>query len=69
MAATALGLDAGGWFPTRSGSDGVAEAVKRFEGSVVVLPDTVREPSVAERIRGMTLSSIGKIGVPVVVAD
>jgi hypothetical protein len=68
-AAKALGVDAGGWFPTRSGSDGVAEAVRRFGGSVVVLPDTVRQPSVAERIRGMTLDSLEKIGVLIVIAD
>lgn len=68
-AAKALGLDAGGWFPTRSGSDGVAAAVKRFEGSVVVVPGTVRQPSVAERIRGMSLGSLEKIGVPIVVAE
>ena len=68
-AAKALGVDAGGWFPTRSGSDGIAEAVKRFDGSVVVLPDSVRRPSVAERIRGMTLETLERMGVPVVVAD
>ena len=68
-AAQALGVDAGGWFPTRSGSDGIAEAVKRFDGVVVVLPDSVRQPSVAERIRGMTLENVERIGVPVVVAD
>lgn len=68
-AAQAVGVDAGGWFPTRSGSEGIAEAVKRFGGSVVVLPESVRQPSVAERIRGMTLENVEKIGVPVVVAD
>jgi hypothetical protein len=69
LAAEALGVDAGGWFPTRSGSDGIAEAVKRFDGGVVVLPESVRQPSVAERIRGMTLANLEKIGVPIVVAD
>mgnify|MGYP001819262026 FL=1 len=69
QAAQALGVDAGGWFPTRSGSDGIAEAVKLFDGSVVVLPESVRQPSVAERIRGMTLENLEKIGVPLVIAD
>lgn len=68
-AATVLGVEAGAWFPTRSGSDGLAEAVSRFDGSLIVLPDSVRHPSVAERIRGMTLESLEKIGVPIVVAD
>ena len=68
-AATALGVDAGAWFPTRAGSDGLADAVSRFDGSLIVLPDAVRRPSVAERIRGMTLDSLQRIGVPLVVAD
>ncbi len=68
-AAKALGVDAGGWFPTRAGSDGIAEAVKRFDGSVVVLPETVRQPSIAERLRGMTLDTLERIGVPLVVAE
>jgi hypothetical protein len=67
-AASVLGVDAGGWFPTRSGSDGLAEAVRRFDGGLLVLSDSVRRPSVAERIRGMTLDSLERIGVPVVVA-
>lgn len=68
-AAIALGIEAGGWFPTRSGSDGISEAVKRFGGGVVVLPGSVRRPSVAERIRGMKLDTLERIGVPLVVAD
>lgn len=53
----------------RSGSDGIAEAVKRFDGGVVVLPESVRQPSVAKRIRGMTLENVERMGVPIVVAD
>ncbi|MGD8486008.1 MAG: hypothetical protein PVH07_05145 [Chloroflexota bacterium] len=68
-AATALGVEAGAWFPTRSGADGLAEAVGRFDGSLIVLPGTVRQPSVAERIRGMTLDTLEAIGVPIVVAS
>ena len=68
-AAKTLGVEAGGWFPTRAGSDGIAEAVKRFDGSVVVLSGSVRQPSIAERLRGMTLDSLERIGVPLVVAD
>lgn len=66
VAATTLGVQAGGWFPTKAGSDGLAEAVERFDGSLIVLPDSVRNPSVAERIRGMTLETLERIGVPIV---
>ena len=68
-AATTLGVEAGGWFPTKSGSDGLAEAVKRFDGGLIVLSDSVRQPSIAERIRGMNLDTLERIGVPIVVAD
>ena len=68
-AAAALGVEAGAWFPTRSGSDGLAEAVERFSGGLLVLPEAVRRPSVAERIRGMNLDTLERIGVPVIVAD
>ncbi len=68
-AAKALGVDAGAWFPTRSGSDGLADAVRRFDGGLIVLPETVRRPSVAERVRGMTLATLQRIGVPIVIAD
>jgi len=68
-AATALGVEAGAWFPTRSGSDGLAEAVRRFDGALIVLHETVRRPSMAERIRGMTLDTLERIGVPLVVAE
>jgi hypothetical protein len=69
LAAAELGVEAGAWFPTRSGSDGLAEAVERFSGGLLVLPESVRRPSVAERIRGMNLESLGRIGVPIVVAE
>jgi hypothetical protein len=68
-AASALGVEAGAWFPTRSGSDGLAEAVERFAGGLIVLPESVRRPSVAERIRGMNLDTLERIGVPIIVAD
>ena len=68
-AATALSVEAGGWFPTRSGSDGLAEAMQRFGGSIMVLPGTVRAPSIGERIRGMTLENLAALGQPIVVAD
>jgi hypothetical protein len=68
-AASALGVEAGAWFPTRSGADGLAEAVKRFSGGLLVLPEAVRRPSVAERIRGMNLETLHRIGVPIIIAD
>ena len=44
-AATAVGVEAGAWFPTRAGSDGLAEAIGTFDGSLLVLPASVRRPS------------------------
>ena len=49
-------------------NDGVSEAVRRFDGGLVVLPHSVRQPSVGERIRGMTRESLERIGVPLVIA-
>lgn len=37
-AAAAAGVSAGGWFPTSAGLDGLAEARRRFNGALVVLP-------------------------------
>lgn len=68
-AARLLGIEAGGWFPVSSGADGVREAIERFGGSVIVVPAATRHPSVGERIRGMTLQSLERLGVPVLVAD
>jgi len=68
-AATSLGVQAGGWFPTASGSNGIREALRRFGGSLLVVPASTREPSIGERVRGMTMESLQKMGVPVVVAD
>jgi hypothetical protein len=68
-AATSLGVTAGGWFPTASGVEGLREALRRFGGGLVVVPRSTRQPSVAERIRGMTVEGLQKLGVPVLVAD
>jgi hypothetical protein len=68
-AATSLGVSAGGWFPTTSGADGIREALRRFSGSLLVVPASTRNPSIAERIRGMSIEGLEKLGVPVVVAD
>lgn len=68
-AATLLGISAGGWFPTAAGADGLREALRRFGGSVIVVPGSLRHPSIAERIRGMSLEGVEKLGVPVLVAD
>ena len=68
-AATAAGVDAGGWFPTASGAEGLAEAGRRFSGAIVVLPHDVIRPSFAERLRGMAADRLGPvIGLPMVVA-
>ncbi len=68
-AATAAGVVAGGWFPTVSGAEGLAQAGRRFGGAIVVLPSDVIRPSLAERLRGMAADRLGPvIGLPLVVA-
>jgi len=68
-AATAAGVVAGGWFPTVSGAEGLAQAGRRFGGAIVVLPSDVIRPSLAERLRGMAADRLGPvIGLPMVVA-
>ena len=68
-AATSLGVRAGGWFPTAAGGDGLRAALKKFNGALLVLPAETRKPSIGERIRGMTIDKLQKLGVPVLVAD
>ena len=68
-AAASLGLKAGGWFPTAAGADGLSAAVKLFSGALIVVPGEVRRPGIGERIRGMTLNNLGRLGVPVLVAE
>ncbi|MBM4408171.1 MAG: hypothetical protein FJ038_06160 [Chloroflexi bacterium] len=68
-AASAAGVTAGGWFPTHAGYGGLAEAVRRFSGALLVLPPEAAHPSLAERIRGVVPDRIqAGIGRPVVVA-
>ena len=65
----AAGVVAGGWFPTASGAEGLAEAGRRFGGAIVVVPSDVIRPSFAERLRGMAADRLGPvIGLPIVVA-
>lgn len=67
-AARELQLDAGGWFPTASGAEGIRAAIERFSGAILVVPGDVRRPSIGERLRGMTVDSLERLGVPLVVA-
>lgn len=68
-AAAAAGLDASGWFPVRSGAEGLAEAARRFGGALCVVPPDVARPGLAERLRGMTVERIGTLTAqPVIVA-
>jgi hypothetical protein len=68
-AAALLGVSAGGWFPTAAGVGGLREALRRFGGSLLVVPAAMRDPSIAERVRGMSLDTLEGLGVPVLVAD
>jgi len=68
-AAEVLGLKAGGWFPTSAGGSGLAEAVRRFGGALLVVPASVRRPGLAERLRGMSTERLAGLGVGLVIAD
>lgn len=63
------GVDVGGWFPTKAGLDGIREAINRFQGSVLVVPGSVRSPSIGERFRGVDVPSLEELGIRVVIAD
>ncbi len=68
-AAAAVGVAAGGWFPTRSGAEGLAEAGRRFGGAVLMLPPDSVQPSLAERLRGMVPDRLAVVaGLTVIVA-
>jgi hypothetical protein len=67
-AAEAMGVECGGWFPTSAGAEGLSIAVRQFGGGVLILPDSVHRPGIGERIRGMSLESLDRLGVPLVVA-
>jgi|GEM_PF-520632 len=63
-------IDAGGWFPTKSGGEGLLVAVQTFKGSVVVVPADSAKPGLAERLRGMSATDLRKnLGCGVVVAS
>ncbi len=68
-AASAAGVTAGGWFPTRAGYGGMVEAARRFGGALFVLPPDAASPSLAERLRGMVPGQLhAGTGLPVIVA-
>lgn len=69
-AARSAGVEAGAWYPTKAGAHGLADAVRRFSGALVVLPSDAAKPRLAERLRGMALDSLRSIvAIPVVVAN
>ncbi len=63
------GLEVGGWFPTVAGLDGIRDAIERFQGEILVVPDTVRDPSVGDRFRGVSLSSLEGLPARLVLAE
>ena len=54
----------------KAGADGLAEAARRFGGSIFVLPPEAAKPGLAERLRGMALDKLtAQLGAPVLVAQ
>ena len=66
--ATAAGVTAGGWFPPAAGIEGLRTAIAQFDGAVLVVPDSVRRPSLGDRFRGVTLDQLEQLGVELIVA-
>jgi hypothetical protein len=63
------GVEVGGWFPTHAGLDGIREAIERFDGAVLVVPASVRDPSIGDRLRSITPSSLDALPARVVLAE
>jgi hypothetical protein len=68
-AVATTGVEVGGWFPTTEGIDGIRDAIHRFDGAVLVVPASVRAPGIADRIRGMSTSSLEELATRVVLAE
>ena len=69
-AATSAGVEAGAWYPTKAGADGLADAARRFGGAIIVLPSDAGRPGLAERLRGMAIEGLrSTVAIPVLVAD
>lgn len=67
-AAGVLGVECGGWFPTAAGAEGLSIAARQFGGAVLVLPESVHRPGIGERIRGMSIQSLERLGLALVIA-
>lgn len=65
--ATEAGIDAGGWFPTHPGLDGVKAAIDLFDGAILVVPATVQEPGIRDRVFGMTPGALEELDIDVVI--
>ncbi len=64
------GVDAHGWLPPRPGVRGMAEAIERFDVSVVILPGSMSQPSLINRVRRNTAERFREaLDATVIVAD
>ena len=63
------GVEVGGWFPTAAGLDGIRDALELFDGEVLVVPVSVRDPSLGERLRGVSLSALEDLPARLVLAE
>ena len=48
--------------------DALVQALSQFKGALLVVPASTKNPGIGERIRGMSLASLERLGVPVIVA-
>lgn len=64
------GVQARAWLPRGRGPKGMAEFLARHPAGVVVLPDTIANPSLFDRVRGDVLGRwIDAVRVPVLLAS
>lgn len=61
--ASSAGVDVGGWFPTTAGIDGIRDAIERFDGAIVVVSASVRDPGIGDRFRGVSLPALEDLPV------
>lgn len=68
--ARAADTEVGAWLPPKPGPAGMAEAVSRFGADAVILPSSLANPSLLDRVRGNSIDRFrSSLTVDVFVAD
>jgi nucleotide-binding universal stress UspA family protein len=51
------GVDAWAWLPEKHGTDHLVEYARRHQADLILLPDDLEEPGLAERLKGETVDA------------